>query len=136
MIAVLIGIVLLAPLSATIAANTGTVSVTDETASADVGSYVELGGYDAVADSETVEYYNSTTDSYETATAGTDYEFVDRNASVKALSGGEIPDGAELRVDYEYQASDPTTSTIVGLVPTLAAVMALAVMGERLRRQS
>jgi cobyric acid synthase len=132
-IAVLVGVVLLGPISASVQGNTGTVSVTDETAYADVGNFTDLDGYEIESGTVTVEYRDSN-GTFVTATDGTDYELATTNGSVRALSSGSIPDNAELRVDYDYQATDATTSTVAGLIPLFVGLMAIVALATRMRR--
>jgi len=37
--------------------------------------------------------------------------------AIKALESGSIEDGAELKVTYDYAATDSTTTTILDLIP-------------------
>ncbi|WP_148414921.1 hypothetical protein [Haloferax sp. KTX1] len=129
LIAATIAATLFMPISNVVTGNTGTQSVVNETATADVGTAVDLDGYEVVADSETVYYDNGS--GWTTATAGTDYSFDDNSASVTALSGGSIDDGAALRVSYDYQATSGSTTTITGLIPLFVALLILGVLAAK-----
>lgn len=132
MVAVLIGATLFAPLANTVSDNTGTVAVTNETATATVGEYESLDGYD-IDDSTDVVYYDNNEDgSFDTATQGSDYELATENGSVKVLSSGSIDDGAPIKVSYEYRATDDSTTTIAGLAPLLAAILLLVTLANGL----
>lgn len=125
-IAATIAMTLFTPVLDTVNANTGTQSVTNETVVAQHNTYVDLDGYEVDKNSETVYWYNETSSSYETATEGTDYNFNYSAGSIEAISSGAIEDGEEIKVSYDYQATDGTTATIANLVPTF---MALLVVG-------
>lgn len=130
MVAVLIGATLFSPLATSVNDNTGAVTVTNETATATVGTYESLDGYD-IDDSTDVVYYDNNSDgTFETATQGTDYELATDNGSIKVLSGGAIDDGAPIKTTYEYRATDDSTTTIAGLVPLLAALLLLVVLAN------
>lgn len=136
-IAVVIAITLLSPVVASIGDNTGTQSVTNETVtqSATLGDTYDLDGYDVDPGSETVWFENGTAGSFESGTAGTDYELHEANGSVTLLSGGEIDAGDEVKVSYDYQATSDTVATVVGLVPLFVALLALvAVAGPMMQR--
>lgn len=91
------------------AEDTGAVSysVSGESWTADVGSWVALDHAHIVSDSEKV-YDGSTT-----YTRGTDYEMDYTAGEIKALSGGSISDGQSLSVDYDY---DPDSDYAVDVV--------------------
>jgi hypothetical protein len=131
-IAVLIAVVLLAPISSAVTDNTGTVSVQNETVYADHGNYTDLTGYEIDGSTVAVEWYNSSAGSFQSATKGSDYEVATTNGSIKTLASGSIDDGAELRVDYDYQAADSTTTTVAGLTPLFVALMALVAMTSKI----
>lgn len=123
-LALAIAAVVFVPLSTVVASNVGTQSVTNESVTAQTGEWQEINGYD-VEDSETVRWYNSTSDSYETLTEGTDYEFRYDAGEIKPLEGGTVSDGDELLVTYDYQATNGIVATVVGLVTTMLALLML-----------
>jgi hypothetical protein len=127
-VAVAIAATLFGPMTAAVANSTGTQSVANETVTAAGNSYVEVTGYDVDDTSLTVERYNETSDSYETVSEGTDYEFNYSDGAIKALSGGDIGDGDELRLTYDYQATDATTTTVAGLIPLFLALLVLVTL--------
>ena len=107
--------------------STGTQSVTNETFSANSGTYTDLGGYELDESSVTVYGYNDSSDSYEVASQGTDYELAVENGSVKPLSGSSlIDDGEEVRVTYDYQATGGTTTLLAGFIPVMIGVLIFA----------
>ena len=126
-LAATVGMVFFAPVVEAVNTNTGTQSVTNQTVSADVGSYVDLGGYDINTNSETVWMFNDSSGNYEQATSGTDYEMAYQNGSIKALSGSShIDDGETVKVSYDYQASGELTSLVVGFIPVGFATLIFA----------
>lgn len=135
LVAVVFAVVLFAPISNAVAANSGTADVTNETLSAQVGTYQDLDHYDVNQGTVTVYWYNSTSGSYETLTNGTDYEIAYSNGSVKTLSGGDVSDGDDLKVSYEWQQTDPMTTTIITLVPLLLLVMIIVVMSRAIEEK-
>lgn len=132
--AVVLG-VLLGPLTAAVTDNTGEQSVTNETVTADVGSYVDLQGYSVIEDSETVYRFNSTSDAYEETTRGDDYEMDYGAGAVQALESGDIDDGDELRVSYDWEATDSTTTTVASYIPMFAILIVLVMFVDRIRRE-
>jgi hypothetical protein len=127
-----IAMTLFSPVLATVNTTTGTQSVTNETVTAQHGEFVDLDGYDIEKGSETVYWFNETSNSYETASAGTDYELNNSVGQIKALSSGDIEDGEEIKVSYDYQASDGTTATVAGLVPTFMALLVVGIFANRI----
>lgn len=118
-----IAAVLLNPLAAAVAGSTGTTTVSNETVTADVGNYSDLDGYDIVSDSETV--LNSSGD---VMTKGTDYKMAYENGSIKPLAGGDIGDGTQMDVSYEYRVTSGTTSTVIELVTLFAGLLILGTL--------
>lgn len=117
--------VLFAPLSGVITAGTGDQTVDNESITASTSEYVQLDGYDVADGSVTVEWYNSTSDSYETVAEGTDYEIAYDSGAIRANSSGQIGDGDDLRVSYTYAATDGTTGRVAELVPLFLALLML-----------
>lgn len=130
LVAVTIAATLFIPINDAISNSSGEVVVDDETVTADVGNAVALDGYSIIDGSETVERYNSTSDSYETVSSGTDYEIDNNQGTITALEGGAINDGDELRVSYEYEATDGTTSTVMGLIPMMLGLLILVTLAK------
>lgn len=116
------------PLVDTVNSETGTQAVTNESVTAEVGTYVDLENNDLVSSSVTV--YNSTDAEM---TEGTDYEVAYDNGSVKALSGGSITDGNTITVSYDYEATSDMVATIAGLIPLLILVSVLAFVAAAVR---
>jgi len=130
MIALVIVGALFIPLVQTVNDNSGEVSVTNETVTADVGNYVDLEGYDIV--DGTVAVYNSTDD---VQTEDTDYEIAYDNGSIKALSGGTITDGNQIKVTYDYQATSGTVGTIADLIPLMVLVATLSFVAFKVKEE-
>lgn len=127
LIAVTIAATLLNPIASTVTQNTGTQTVSNETVTAHYGKYTDLDGYKIVSGSETV--YNA---SGATMSSGTDYKIATKNGSIEALNGGSIADGNTIKVSYDYQATDGTTTTVIGLVPLFVGLLMLVVLAAKL----
>lgn len=126
-VAAIIGVIFLGPVSDAAAENTGVQTVTNETVTAQSGEFVELGGYDIDENSETVYGYNDTSGSYEEAVEGTDYEMDYNGGEFKALNGSSlIDDGEDAKVSYDYQASNAMTTTVVGFIPVMLGTLIFA----------
>jgi len=131
-LAVAVASILLQPITMAVSTSTGIQTVDNETVTADVGNYTGLDGYYIQEDSEVVYGYNDTAGSYETLTEGTDYEMNYDAGQVKFLSGSSIvEDGEDVRVTYDYEATDDMTTTIIGYGPLFVAVLLLATVGMR-----
>jgi hypothetical protein len=133
--ALLIGVTIVAtlftPITTSIAENTGTSTVEDERLVATLDEANELRGYQIQDGTVTVEYDDGA--GYTTATQGSDYT-IDREAgTITPLSTGNISGGDELRVDYTYQATSGSTTTIVGLVPLFMGLIILVTMYAKMR---
>lgn len=127
-VAITVAAVFIGPIASVVGANTGSQTVTNESVTADVGNYVDLGGYNIDSGSETVYWLNSSSGSYEQVSSSTDYTMAYQNGSIRADSGGTIGDGDSLKVTYTYAASGGLTSTILGYSPLFIALILLAVM--------
>jgi hypothetical protein len=135
-IALLLGVVmatvLFMPISNAVGEYTGDSDVVNETVPGETDVYQDLEGHDIEDGSETVYWYNSTSDSYETLDSGTDYEMNYSAGEVNLLSSGEVSEGDNVTISYTYQQTDATTSTIIGLIPVLLAVLIIGTMGNRI----
>ncbi len=130
LVAVTIAATLFMPINSAITGNTGDITVENETVTADIGNATDLDGYSIEDGSETVEWYNESSSSWETVSSGTDYEMNYDEGSITALSGGTINDGDDLRVDYTYAATDGTTSTVMGLIPMFLGLLMLVSLAK------
>jgi len=130
-IAATIAMTLFAPISGMVSSSSGSQSVTNETFTASIDERVELDGYDVESGSETVYWYNSTTESYETVD-DSDYTFHYEGGDITIESGGDISDGDDMRVDYEYQATSGATTTVMVLIPLFVALMVLGAFADEL----
>lgn len=123
-VAVVVGMMFLQPVITSVNDNTGSQTVTNETVNADVGAYVDLGGFNIDSGSETVWGLNDTSGDYEQATAGTDYEIDNGGGELKVLNSSSlIQDGEEVKVSYDYQASGQTTALLAGFVPIMLVLL-------------
>jgi hypothetical protein len=131
LIGVTIAATLFTPITTSISENTGNVEVQDETLTATVGEENDLRGYDIDDGTISVEYDNGS--GYQTATEGTDYSADLDAGTITPLASGNIDDGAELRVDYDYQATSGSTTTIVGLIPLFMGLIIMVAMYAKMR---
>jgi len=133
MIGLTIAATLFTPISDAVTGNTGVQTVENESVTASNTTYVDMQGFEIKENSETVDWYNSTSGSYETVTEGTDYDMAYENGSIIALDGGTISDGDDLRVTYDYQATDDSTTTVTTLVPLFVALLMLGVIASKIQ---
>lgn len=134
-LAVVVGMVFLPAVVDAVDTSTGTQTVTNETVTAQTGEYVELDGYDLEDGTVTVLGYNDTSDSYETATEGTDYEVKYDSGELKALNGSSLIDnGEEVKASYDYQASGSMTTMILGFIPLMLGLLLFVPLAQRVQR--
>lgn len=126
LIALTIAATLFTPITNSVVDATNEQSVTNETVTAQTGTFVDLERYQLVDGSETV--YNS---SGVEMTRGTDYEIDYGDGRIKALSGGDISDGSEIQVSYQWRQTTGTTSTVLDLIPLFVALLILAIMASQ-----
>ena len=124
-VALVIAVSLLSPINSAVMDNSGEVEVDEESFTAEVGEWQSLDGTSLVEGSEEVEYYDDGTDTWETATEGTDYEINYDNGSVQFLDAGDVSEGDDVRVSYTYEATDDMTTTIVQLIPLFVGLLLL-----------
>lgn len=134
LIALTFAAVLITPIADTVNGNSGSVEVTNESLTAEVGEYQELDGYDIDSDSETVYWLNSTSGDYEVITAGDDYELNESAGTIKFTESGVVDDGDDVKVSYTYQATSGTVSTILDLLPLFAGLVILGVMAAKVQQ--
>lgn len=135
-LALVLGMVFLQPVVSAANDNTGTQTVTNESVTANVGTFVDLGGYSLADGSETVYMLNDTSGEYEVATSGTDYEMSYNDGAIKALeTSTHIDDGENVKVSYDYQASDGLTETVGTFVPVMLATLLLVVAANGVRKE-
>lgn len=133
LIAATVAAVLFTPFATTVADNSGTVTVTNESVTADLDNPVDLEGYRIVSGSETVWGFNDTSGNYEQLSAGTDYNLHEQNGSITFLSTSTVvQDGETAKVSYDYEATDQTTATIVDLLPLFVALLILATLATQI----
>jgi len=134
-IAATIAAVLIVPVAGSINDNTGQVSVTNESVSpVEVGNYTDLGGYNIDNSSETVWWYDSLTGEYRQLNDGTDYKIRPGPGEIKFLEGGQVSDGDDVKISYDYQATDSQSTTVINLVPLFMALLILGVFAQQIMR--
>lgn len=132
-IGVLVAAVLLGPIVTVTNDHTGAQDITNETVSAQHDTYVDLDGYDIDENSETVWGHNDTSGSYEQL-PGSDYQMDYQGGRINVSSSSTVvQDGEDVKVSYTYQATDTTTTLIVGFVPVMAAALILGVIGFKIQ---
>lgn len=129
MIAVTLAVVLLAPIVTAVNDNSGTVDATNESVTVELDEYQDLNGYNVEDGSETVQWYNSTSDSYDTLSEGSDYEVRNGPGELNVTSSSPASSGDEVLVSYSYQATSGSTTLVVGLISTLVGVLIIGVLG-------
>lgn len=113
-----VGVILLGPVTGVVAENTGTTSITNETVNADYNQSVDLQGYNVNSGTITVYGFNDTSSSYEVASSPGDYSLNEGEGSLSFNSSSTlIEDGEQVKVTYDYQASDDLTTLVIGFVP-------------------
>jgi hypothetical protein len=128
-LAVTIGIIVLQPVVGAINDSTG-VQTEVENVTADVGNYTDLAGYDLKSGTITVNSSGGTT----TYAQGSDYEVALDNGSLLVLSSGTISDGETLNVSYDYQATDSTTTTVLGFIPVMFGTLLIVAAARGVQR--
>jgi len=137
LIAVTIGAVFFVPVVDVIDSTTGEVEINNETVTtnASYDETYELRGDDVVTDSDTLERYNSSADSWEVLASGTDYELDNTNGTVDILSGGSVAEGDEVRASYNYQATEGIVTSVAGLLPIFLALLLLVPMADKVQQE-
>ncbi|WP_423745103.1 hypothetical protein V5735_03495 (plasmid) [Haladaptatus sp. SPP-AMP-3] len=112
-----VGLILLSPVNSTVTNNTGSQAVVNETHAVGFNESIDLRGYNIDPASETVFGYNDTSGSYEVAPAS-DYTLTDGSGTLDLKSSSTLFDeGEDVKVSYDYQASDDLTTLVVGYIP-------------------
>lgn len=112
-----VGVIMLSPISTTVSSNTGMQSVANETHAVDFNQTIDLRGYDVDPGSETVYGYNQTSGNYEVAPAS-DYTLTESSGELDLNSSSTLFDeGEDVKVSYDYRASDALTTLVVGFIP-------------------
>lgn len=135
LIAVTFAAVLFTPFYDAVQDNSGDVTVTNESLTADPGTYQELKGYRINDGSETVYWYNSSSGSYETVSSPGDYEMDNDQGRIKLNSSGKASAGDDVKATYTYAATDSTTTTVLDLAPLLFALLMIGVIGAEVQKQ-
>jgi len=127
MVALVIGLTvagsLIVPLDDVIAGGTGTVNQVDNV-TAQNNTYVELTGYD-------IQTVNSVTDSQGNAVDSGNYTVDNAEGRIRFDTSGVVSDGETVTVDYDYQATDGSTTVVAGLAPLLAVLLLLVKLANK-----
>lgn len=127
-----IGVILLGPASTVVADNTGTTSVTNETVYADYNESSDLRGYDINPGSETVWVLNDSSGNYEQATSPDDYSLNEDPGTIDFNSSSTLVDsGDEVKVTYDYAASDELTALVAGFLPLGMGLLIFVAVANR-----
>jgi hypothetical protein len=123
----IIGLAVAAPV---VADSTGTVSVTNETVTAS-NETIDLDGYEIDSSSVVVYGYNDTSGSYETTN---DYTLSPTPGEIQfdPANSTLIDDGEDVKITYDYQATDGITSLVTGYLPLGLGLVALVALSSRL----
>jgi len=129
LIAMAVVAVLIGPLATSVGSSTGTVGV-NETISAQQDEWQDIEGYDLTAN-----FTATNTNGGTTLSEGSDYELATENGSIQFLSGSaNVAQGDDVRLVYDYQGTDTTTSTIANLIPLFAALLLIGVAAARIQQ--
>lgn len=126
-----IGVIGLSVVAPVVAQNTGTVSITNETVTATSGEYSSLQGYDIDPATAVVYGHNDTSGSYETTTEYTlnegagEIQFDIQNSTL-------IEDGEDVKVTYDYQATDSLTGLVAGYLPLGIGLLVMVTIATRI----
>jgi len=130
-IAATIAAVLFNPLANVAGANSGTQHVTNETLSAQPGSYQDLNGYN-IHHGETVYWENGS--SYQVLSSPSDYSMKYTPGQIRINNSSSVASGDSIRVTYDYDATTGATTELVKVVPLLAAVLILGYLGRNVTK--
>lgn len=122
--------VLFVPFYDTVTDTAGQQSVTNETLTADPGTYQDLDGYRVVDASETVWWQDTAGGTYEQVSTG-NYSMNNSDGSISISTGSSVDAGDALKVSYDYQSTDENTATILNLAPLLVALLILVVIATK-----
>jgi hypothetical protein len=135
MVAATIVATLFSPMLGIVASSSGTQTVDNTTFTADIGDPVELPGYDVTEGTLTVEWYNSTSGSYEQVDDSY-WNFSYPRAELTVENGTKISQGDDMRASYDYQATDGTTTNIVEMVPMFMALTLMGMLGNEISKRT
>jgi hypothetical protein len=119
---------LLVPVSDVFTDSTGTVNQTEDV-SAELDSYVELSGYD-------IQSVNNVTDSDGNTIDSGNYTVDNDAGRIRFASGDHVTEGETVTVDYDYQRTDGSTTTVAGIVPLLLALFLLVKLATKVGEMS
>ncbi|WP_049970770.1 hypothetical protein [Haladaptatus cibarius] len=118
-----VGLIMLSPVNSTVTNNTGSQAVLNDSHGVGFDESIDLRGYNIDPGSETVYGYNDTSESYEVASAS-DYTLDDGSGTLDLNSSSTLFDeGEDVKVSYDYQASDDLTTLVVGFIPVGMGVL-------------
>lgn len=133
MFAVVFAAVLIAPIADVTADLSSQHTVSNETFSAETDTWVNLDQSSIVGDSETIEWFNSSSSSWETLSSS-EYAMDYDAGEVNVSSGGDVSPGDNMRASYDYQTVTGMTATVMNFIPLLVVVLILGVLGSYVAR--
>ena len=128
-LAMVVAVVMIGPMITTTNDNTGTVAVDNETITAQLNEPVDLQGYEIQSGSVTAY------DADDNVIPASNYTVDLQPGEFNLTDTSEAADGEEISVTYDYQATDSTTETVVGIGPLLIALLALVVVAKEVEER-
>jgi len=137
LLAVTIGAIFFAPVVDVLDSSTGEVEIENETVTtnASFDQTYELRGDNITADSETIEVYNATGDSWTTLTAGTDYTLNEDTGTIQFSDTTDVSAGDEIRASYLYQATSGIVTSVANLLPVFLALLLLVPLANKVQEE-
>lgn len=130
-IAIVILVTMIGVVIPLVAANSGTVTVTNETvtSSLEYNTTYELEGFEVVSGSETVYVENGSAGSFETL-ASSEYTVDEGPGTLNVTGQSGSSAGDEVLITYDYEATDSTTQTVVDLLALFLALLGLVALSR------
>jgi len=130
-IALTIGAVFFIPVANLVGGATDVQTVSNEAVTDNVqfDQTYQLDGYNVESGSETLEVDNGT--DWVTLSEGTDYEINTERGTVDFVDSSNLDAGDTVRASYDWQQTDGTTASVVGLIPLMLALMLLVPIANR-----
>lgn len=136
-LALAVGAIFIGPFSSIVTSTTESKHVTNESLTADPGTWQDLDENSLVGGSETVFAENTTSGDFETAEKDTDYEFNYSHGRIKPLNSSTvIQDGDELKVTYDWKRARGQTAQVIGLLPLFVAVFMVLIIGGQIGKMT
>lgn len=113
--------------------NTGTQSVTNEsvTGSLEYNTTYDLDGFEVVSGSQTVYVENGSAGSFESL-ASSEYTLDERRGELEVTGQTGSSSGDEVKITYDYEATDGTATTILDLLTLFIALIILVFVARPL----